>query len=265
MNISTATDKLIPALIKARGEIEPPVKNREGQARGGKYPYADLGSVLEAVMDPLAANDIALISAPGCEGQAYVLTTRLAHISGQWVEAMYPLPGGVNPQELGAAITYGRRYNVMALLAITSEDDDDDAAAAMPKPGKEYHVPARTAQKPLKESVEKGASNEPPPHPPAPAKPKENPDDTTTEAVTVMIWNKEPLTGEGKNGPWWKIGIKVLFSGHQDGIWLTCWSQERFEFCKARKGQRVLITYSTSVYKGKEQYTLEEVAEVENG
>jgi hypothetical protein len=57
------------------------------------------------------------------------LTTRLLHTSGQWIEdtASSPLPKA-DPQGVGSATTYLRRYALAAFLCITQEDDDGEAA-----------------------------------------------------------------------------------------------------------------------------------------
>ncbi len=64
------------------------------------------------------------------DAESASLITRLAaHISGEWVEASYPLQLDQAPQALGSALTYGRRYSLQALVCVASEDDDDGAAA----------------------------------------------------------------------------------------------------------------------------------------
>jgi hypothetical protein len=53
------------------------------------------------------------------------LRTQLIHSSGELLESTYPLPDVADPQKLGAAITYARRYSLSALLCVCPDEDDD--------------------------------------------------------------------------------------------------------------------------------------------
>lgn len=105
--------------------------------------YASLDTVWDACRKPLADNGLALIQLTAeAEGKLY-LDTLLLHISGEFVRGRYPISpmrqtkdqGWVpsdDPQSIGSAITYARRYAMSAMLGI-SADDDDDAERAMSK------------------------------------------------------------------------------------------------------------------------------------
>jgi hypothetical protein len=59
-----------------------------------------------------------------------LVSTRLLHESGQWIESSCPVPlTKKDGHGLGSAITYGRRYNVLALAGVAPEDDDGNAAS----------------------------------------------------------------------------------------------------------------------------------------
>ncbi len=64
------------------------------------------------------------------------LVTTLRHVSGNTIEGMLPLEPAKprDPQSMGSAITYARRYAYMAILGIAAEDDDGNAASRKPKP-----------------------------------------------------------------------------------------------------------------------------------
>lgn len=47
-------------------------------------------------------------------------------------ESSIKLPEGLNPQQMGSAITYFRRYTLASLLALEIEDDDGNAASQKP-------------------------------------------------------------------------------------------------------------------------------------
>ena len=133
MRTSEATDLISVALCKARAEMKPPVKNCTGKVSGtnkaGKYyeyeyKYADYGALLAVALPPLHANGIVLLQPP-CGGK---LETRL-ELAGQFYEGDYELPTNCTPQQMGSAISYGKRYSLAAMLGISAEDDDDGAVA----------------------------------------------------------------------------------------------------------------------------------------
>ena len=56
------------------------------------------------------------------------LTTTLAHASGEWIASDWPvcpIAETANPQRMGAALTYARRYALFTLVGIAGEDDID--------------------------------------------------------------------------------------------------------------------------------------------
>jgi hypothetical protein len=56
------------------------------------------------------------------------LTTTLAHASGEWIASDWPVCAvaeTANPQRMGAALTYARRYALFTLVGIAGEDDLD--------------------------------------------------------------------------------------------------------------------------------------------
>jgi hypothetical protein len=120
--------QLVKALIEAKKKFKPLVKNKTNPHF--RSDYADLAAVHEAVDDALAANGLTVMQ-PLCFDEKYghVIKTELLHVSGESKVAVYPLPGGVKSQDLGSAITYGRRYSLSSLLGIADKEEDDDAEA----------------------------------------------------------------------------------------------------------------------------------------
>ena len=100
-----------------------------------KSRYADLWTV-KASCDPvLNEHGLVITQFPGIsEFGTSTLITRLAHVSGEFMEAETPLllPKD-SPQDQGSAITYMRRYAYCAVLGIVA-DPDDDAEKAMRRP-----------------------------------------------------------------------------------------------------------------------------------
>lgn len=136
MKTSESVNELFAALAKANGEIKNAVKDAENPHF--KRDYATLASVLDAVREPLSKNGLSVLQTVRvAEGNHFLLETRLAHASGQWVESETPLLLVKDDmQGLGSAITYARRYALAAMIGV-SHADDDDAEDAIDKENRE--------------------------------------------------------------------------------------------------------------------------------
>lgn len=127
MLTSESITKIMPALIKAQGEFAPAVKAKVNPHFKSKY--VPLDAVLDAIAEPLRNNGIAILQHTDIEDACTVLVTRLVHESGEWIGGRYPVhPVKADPQGEGSALTYARRYALMALAGIAPEDDDGNAA-----------------------------------------------------------------------------------------------------------------------------------------
>ena len=131
MRQSEAIGKLAEALSKAQGEIEG--ARMDSSNPFFKSKYADLTSVWEACRKPLTKHGLSIIQSPGyiCESPEYIsLTTRMCHISGEWVEDVIAMkPVKPDPQSVGSLITYMRRYSLQSFVGVAPEDDDGNAAS----------------------------------------------------------------------------------------------------------------------------------------
>lgn len=128
---SEQINELAAALAKAQAEMKNARLNKVNPHF--KSRYADLAEIRDTVTPALAKHGIAVAHGimPADSG-SLVVTTRLIHSSGQWIESGFPIAYD-KPQTMGSAITYGRRYNLSAITNIAA-DDDDDANAANEKP-----------------------------------------------------------------------------------------------------------------------------------
>jgi hypothetical protein len=137
MRTSEQINEIAAALAKAQGAIEGAVKGSLNPHFKNKY--ADLGAVWDACREHLSANNISVIQ-PVCHGmqtnnvgERRILTvTRLMHGgSGQWIEddGIPLILSKDDMQGLGSALTYSRRYGLMAMVGIAPEDDDGNAAS----------------------------------------------------------------------------------------------------------------------------------------
>jgi|DEB0MinimDraft_12_1074336.scaffolds.fasta_scaffold00057_4 hypothetical protein len=98
--------------------------------------YADLGSVMDACLPALNEHGIAVIQPTGEDDTGRFVETIMIHgESGEQLSCRVPLIVAKNDmQGYGSAVTYARRYGLMAMAGIAPEDDDGNAAAkAAPK------------------------------------------------------------------------------------------------------------------------------------
>jgi hypothetical protein len=140
--------ELLTALCKAKQQFMPIGKDKANSHL--KYKYASLDSVLAAVEPALHAHELMLSSSvvDGC------LITRLYHISGEYLESSFKLPDIADPQKIGSAITYYRRYTICGLLSITADEDDDGVAARPPAKAAYTAPPPAAIAKPSQKIIE---------------------------------------------------------------------------------------------------------------
>jgi hypothetical protein len=124
---SEGITKLIPALLAAQAKFQPAVKNAINPAFKSKY--VTLDAALDAVSEAFREQGVWLSQQTYLEDGALILATRLYHVSGEWLGSVYPInPVQATPQGMGSALTFARRYALMALCGIAPEDDDGNAA-----------------------------------------------------------------------------------------------------------------------------------------
>ena len=133
MNQSQDISELSRAMLQIQKNLLPALKDATNPFTRSNY--ATLNSVMESCRSELLSHGIWLTQLP-CPapvelGAGHIgLETRLIHAeSGQWISslAVIPLPKN-DPQGMGSAITYARRYSLCAMLGIVTEDDDGEGA-----------------------------------------------------------------------------------------------------------------------------------------
>jgi ERF superfamily len=134
---SESVAALASALAKAQAELVNPEKSLTATIRSGRpgegersFRYAPLSSGLDIVRKRLGQHEIATVQTTAVDPAAgFVnLTTMLAHASGEWIASDWPvcpIAEMANPQRMGAALTYARRYTLFTLVGIAGEDDLD--------------------------------------------------------------------------------------------------------------------------------------------
>lgn len=127
MNMSPLINELITALAKAQGKIQPAIKDKKNPHF--KSSYADLSSIWDACRIPLSENGLAVVQTIENKEKEPVLVTTLAHSSGQWMRSEMPIiTQKMDPQGIGSALTYYRRYSLASIVGVAPDDDDAEAA-----------------------------------------------------------------------------------------------------------------------------------------
>lgn len=120
---SNQIDQLAEALAKAQSELEGAKK--ESTNPFFKSSYADLHAVIKSAFPYLSKHGLSVSQGNEIIPNAICVTTTLMHSSGQWLRSKVKLPlSKVDAQGVGAAITYGRRYGLSAIVGIAQYDDD---------------------------------------------------------------------------------------------------------------------------------------------
>ena len=133
MNKSESISKLAPALCKAQVLMAGATKTQANNFFKSKY--ANLEEVIRVVKAAFEANGLSFVQFPiSGEGTAGVETIIL-HESGEFISNEFMLKcAKSDPQGMGSAITYARRYGLQSACGIPSEDDDGNAASAPTPP-----------------------------------------------------------------------------------------------------------------------------------
>jgi hypothetical protein len=134
---SSSIGNLAAALAKAQVGLVNPEKSMVAtmladgkRAAKQTFRYASLSSGLDIVRKTLGQHEIATVQTTAIDHAAGIVnvTTTLAHASGEWIASDWPvcsLEDIASPKQMGAALTYARRYALFALVGIAGEDDLD--------------------------------------------------------------------------------------------------------------------------------------------
>lgn len=122
------------ALVKAQKAFGPALKSSTNPHFKSKY--ADLSACVEAVIEGLNEAGIAMIQRTSEDMNGVTVETVFIHESGEMLECgkLHVPASKQDPQGYGSALTYARRYSLMAACGIAPEDDDGNAATRKPIP-----------------------------------------------------------------------------------------------------------------------------------
>ena len=128
MEHSETINQIAAAVIAAQGELGTAKKTADNPFFKSKY--ADLAGVVETARPVLTRHGLGVVQSADYDGELAVVETLLVHTSGEWIKSRTVLkPTKADPQGMGSAVTYARRYAYMAIIGMAAEDDDGNAAS----------------------------------------------------------------------------------------------------------------------------------------
>lgn len=147
MRTSDSVAKIYPALVEAQAEFSDLKKDTTNPFF--KSQYVELSQVLSSIRPVMHKQGLAVLQFPGhIADSKLAITTRVIHVSGEWVEDEAHVPLQKNdPQGFGSTLTYAKRYSLIAALGLVADEDDDGNKGTPAATAKE------TPKEPLKASV----------------------------------------------------------------------------------------------------------------
>ena len=139
MNKSESITNLAAAMSKAQAEMSGAKKSANNPFFKSKY--ANLEEVINCVKEPFANNGLSFVQFPISGEDTAGVETIIMHESGEYIANEFLLKcAKTDPQGMGSAITYARRYGLQSAVGIPSEDDDGNAATRTPPMTKERAI-----------------------------------------------------------------------------------------------------------------------------
>lgn len=191
MQTSPTVGQIATALASFHAEVKNPQKDREvsvvSQRTGARYTfqYATLASVMDAIRVPLAKNGLSIVQVVEGGKGARKLSTTLLHSSGEFISSEMDLEvEGSGNQATGSAISYCRRYAMLAICSIVADEDDDGNLGDGNDATVRHHQARPTAQQKTFPQTPQPAVGKPAP---APAEDEHSPQvDATKEEISTV-------------------------------------------------------------------------------
>jgi len=137
---------LSQALVKFHSQFKP--IRKDAQNPFFKSDYLTLSGILDAVRSPLALNGLAVVQTMKVNEASTLLVTKLLHESGEELSSEMIMPVLQDPQKMGSLITYYKRYQLQALLGISTADEDDDGNSVSIPQSQPIKAPIKEVMKP---------------------------------------------------------------------------------------------------------------------
>jgi hypothetical protein len=130
--VEAAALTFLQKLHNAKQSIKKVAKNAKNPHF--KNNYADINALIEEV-EPILLENRLLLLQPIEDGYVY---SRIVDIdSGEICESCMKLPEIQDPQKIGSAVTYYRRYTLQSLLSLQAVDDDANLSSEAVKSQKQ--------------------------------------------------------------------------------------------------------------------------------
>lgn len=132
IKMSESIKNIAPALVAFQEDVKR--IDKDGVNPHFRSTYTTLDNMIDETKPILQKHGLTVMQFPGGDGERVTIRTLILHQSGEWIESE-PLtlrPTKQDPQGIGSAITYGRRYSYAAALSLALGDDDDGNAASAP-------------------------------------------------------------------------------------------------------------------------------------
>jgi hypothetical protein len=142
--------EIASALVKAQREFGPALKSSTNPHFRSKY--ADLSACIEAVITALNNQGIYLMQLTEEHEGGVKVSTTFIHESGEQLSAGSLFMPAIkhDAQGYGSALSYARRYSLMAACSLATEDDDGNQAT---KTAPQQAVPIKATPKPVVQEV----------------------------------------------------------------------------------------------------------------
>ena len=134
---SESISELAKALVKFNAKVGKISKDAKNPFF--KNNYATLDNIIDEVRPILAECGLNILQLPSGDGNNIQISTLLMHESGEWLESdtLTMKPVKSDPQGMGSAITYARRYALQSFLSLNTGEDDDGNNASRPTKSKQ--------------------------------------------------------------------------------------------------------------------------------
>lgn len=152
---TTAKKTLAEALIEFQKDL--PSVGLDGENPHFKSKFATLGNVTKEVLPKLTANGLSYSVGSFVENGTLILDARLLHESGEFRSMHFPITA-TDPQKVGSAVTYYRRYALAALTGVVADVDDDGNTASQQTVGEKRAATVAQPATPATQAAKKTVS-----------------------------------------------------------------------------------------------------------
>lgn len=218
------TKSITAALLEVQKELKPVKKSKENTHFNASY--ATIQDVFEAILPLLHKNGLLLTQTTGFQGEKFTLKTEIIHVeTEQKCESFYWLNprDPANPQHLGSALTYAKRYALCSMVGLVVDEDDDANAAS------QQQTKSAVTAKSIAPAVKI----------PVPASPG------GIETVTFVPAAVSVKHGEKNGKAWSKFGIKT-----PDGEWIGTFDENLGYLATEAKTGQFQITVGYTIKDG---------------